>query len=523
MNEAHQDLLNSPTRPIRRRNRWRYWRRLLLGLVLAATLIALFYTEEDLRGWIAWRKHVSGHALTSDKLDFSAFIPPPVPDDHNLCLCPLLRPILQLHMVNGQAVWTDTNGLARVQALNARMSVSYNLPEITNGLAGWQAYYRSLTNLSGLAWTNSPAEDVLLALRRFDPELAELRQAAATRPLDRWPLDYGTDSPWEIPFPHLARVKQICLLLQLRATAGLAAGDAAGACSDLQLGFRLAQSLRAEPFLISQVVRAVCCHLLLEPLAEGLERHQFSDTQLLALQHELQTVDLLSGWELGSLSERALVGAWTKPGLKQMFEWAGQFGLDRAAGPFDLFARYIRLAPQGWVYQNRLSLCRRFDECLVPAVDLTTRTVRQPSARTAARPPSNPGSILVLFLFQVDRKIFGDAYHGLTRVAYAQARTDEALIACALERYRLAHGGYPQTLEALVPQFLDQRPHDLLNGQPLHYRLNHEGSPVLYSVGWNRTDDGGVVARSTDGTQGGAILRYHGAKIDLEQGDWVWP
>jgi len=56
----------------------------------------------------------------------------------------------------------------------------YNLPEITNGLAGWQAYYRSLTNLSGLAWTNSPAEDVLLALRRFDPELAELRQAATS-------------------------------------------------------------------------------------------------------------------------------------------------------------------------------------------------------------------------------------------------------------------------------------------------------------------------------------------------------
>jgi len=98
----------------------------------------------------------------------------------------------------------------------------------------------------------------------------------------------------------------------------------------------------------------------------------------------------------------------------------------------------------------------------------------------------------------------------VSKSASGQESMDLARVAIALERYRLAHGTYPELLDALAPQLLKQIPHDIVDGQPLHYRRSSDGQFVLYSVGWNETDDGGAVGLN-DG--GGA---------DIRKGDWVW-
>ena len=89
---------------------------------------------------------------------------------------------------------------------------------------------------------------------------------------------------------------------------------------------------------------------------------------------------------------------------------------------------------------------------------------------------------------------------------------DLARVAIALERYRLARGEYPESLDVLTPQFMKQIPHDIINGQPLHYRRTADGQFVLYSVGWNETDDGGVVV----------LNKGSSSRVDINQGDWVW-
>jgi hypothetical protein len=96
------------------------------------------------------------------------------------------------------------------------------------------------------------------------------------------------------------------------------------------------------------------------------------------------------------------------------------------------------------------------------------------------------------------------------KAARAQSLNDRTRIAIALERHRLAYGQFPETLAALTPQFLAKLPHDVINGQPLKYRRTDDGGFILYSVGWNETDDGGIVAL----TKGGAV--------DFQKGDWVW-
>jgi hypothetical protein len=103
----------------------------------------------------------------------------------------------------------------------------------------------------------------------------------------------------------------------------------------------------------------------------------------------------------------------------------------------------------------------------------------------------------------------------IKKFAYGQESVDLARVACALERYRLKHGGYPESLDALAPQFIAKLPHDIITGRPLKYRRTDDGQFVLYSVGWNETDDGGVVV-VFDGSFGKS------GNVDINKGDWVW-
>ena len=95
----------------------------------------------------------------------------------------------------------------------------------------------------------------------------------------------------------------------------------------------------------------------------------------------------------------------------------------------------------------------------------------------------------------------------ILKSAAAQTAFNQAAIACALERYRLANGHFPEKLDALAPQFISSLPNDVLTGEPYKYRRTDDGRFVLYSVGWDEKDDGGVAGKTL---------------FDEKQGDWVW-
>jgi hypothetical protein len=167
----------------------------------------------------------------------------------------------------------------------------------------------------------------------------------------------------------------------------------------------------------------------------------------------------------------------------------------------------FRLVPAGWFDQNKLSLCRLHEHYLLPVVDLQERVVspalvqQSQSAMDSLRP--RPYDAL--------SRMFLPGVAGCAgKFARAQNSVDLARLACALERYRLANGQFPEALEALAPKFIEKLPHDVINGQPLKYHRTDDGQFVLYSVGWNQTDDGGQVALTKSGN------------ADMNKGDWVW-
>jgi len=80
------------------------------------------------------------------------------------------------------------------------------------------------------------------------------------------------------------------------------------------------------------------------------------------------------------------------------------------------------------------------------------------------------------------------------------ARRDVAKCGIAAEMYRLDHGAYPKSLEALAPKYLATLPNDTFSGQPLNFKSLPDGV-LIYSVGPNGIDDGGVEAQASNGNE----------------------
>jgi hypothetical protein len=155
----------------------------------------------------------------------------------------------------------------------------------TTDLKSWQEYYRQAalqTNLFAVpSQSRTPAEDVLLALSKYDSAIEELRQASQ-RPYARFPLSYDTGFDGSL-LDHFSAVKRCIQVLQLRTAAELQLGQTGQALADTKLMIRLTDALRTEPFLISQLVRIACASITLQPIWEGLAQHKWSDSQLAEL------------------------------------------------------------------------------------------------------------------------------------------------------------------------------------------------------------------------------------------------
>ncbi len=168
-------------------------------------------------------------------------------------------------------------------------------------------------------------------------------------------------------------------------------------------------------------------------------------------------------------------------------------------------------APSAYFYQNELAHARMTEQLILPLIDTNSRVVspaafqRVNDAVLSERKHYSPYKVQALMTYPAFART-------VTSVARIQSALDLARVACALERYRLAHGVYPETLDVLAPRFIEIIPNDIINGQPLHYRRTDDGKFVLYSVGWNEKDDGGTIAS----------LKGGNGQVDFDNGDWVW-
>ena len=366
-----------------------------------------------------------------------------------------------------------------------------------------QKNFREQTNnFSFPTQPQSPVEDVLLALDKYNVALAELRQASQL-PYSRYPLNYRAENPSSILLPHLNFCRSSAQILSLRAIAELRNGNADKAMEDVLLSLRVEEATRSEPFLISQLVRVTQFRMILQVIYEGLSQHRWSESQLAALSVELDKRDYLSDYQLAMRSELAsTIGSIE---FLRKHRNVALFGVEN--NPKLLTFLLTVLIPDGFCYQNEITLSRYYERWAFPAIDPQKKLVFPSYGNLddfqKATKGFSPYNVLARLAFPAVQK-------SIYRSAKIENSKNLARVAIALERYRLAHGEHPETLSALTPQFIDNIPNDIMNGQPLLYRREDNGLFTLYSVGWNQTDDGGNFVPQ----------KYY--PYEEEKSDWVW-
>lgn len=486
---------------------WRTLRRGLLTLAGLFTLAALILAEENWRGKRDWDQFKHEWEAKGEHLDIASFYSRLVPDDQNFLMTPYLAPLFKAEQDGGRKGGGSTNTPTLAPQVDIYGGAS-DLPPYGSFESGsltdlrrWQEYYRGNTNFASPTQAGDPAHDVLLALGKFDPVLKELRKAIL-RPHVVFPVP--TDENLPNMFSYFSAVKALAVALRLHTTANLEANRNDEALQDVKLSFGLSETLNHEPLLISHLVRIATLHISLCSIWEGLARHRWTEPQLIELQRLLSSNDALADYALAMRGERAFGNSFYEKMARG--QPVGQDATGDAPGTA-LFR--TPLFPRGWLYQNQLLGNRLIQTRLLEFVDARQHRAFPERANALEKAPelkrTTPYNILVRMLAPAIGK-------AASKSARIQANLDHAWIACAIERFRIANNRYPNQLQALVPQYAEKLPSDVINGEPLKYRVGENDHYVLYSVGWNQKDDGGI----------GKPKPVKGAKVDPDAGDWVW-
>jgi len=458
----------------------KFLRRLGWTVLTLIILVLVFVGEENWRGKHAWEKYRHERETMGDSFELSAIVPPPVPDADNFAAIPAF---VELFPKPPEHPRLDA---AKLPDCVAVFTGNWRVGRVEN-LAVWQKCFSN--------------DNLLVALAKYDPILSEIAEASR-RPKCRFPIRY--EENFQALLPHLSYMRSLARTYRLRAQAELAAGQGDAAVADVQTCLRLADSLDNDSLLISFLVRAAVFDIAIQPVWEGLAAHRWSDAQLAILQSEFARADQFNACAKALHGERVLA----------FFAIRSWIDHPEVCNAFESNALVMKLLPHavptGWLYQNLLGVERFYTDSFLPAVGWEQRQVSPRSLKNVDDKISTmrmtPGNVLCKMLLP-------SITHITKKAAQSQVALDQAAVACALERYRLAQGELPMTLDALVPTFIAKVPHDVIDGQPLRYRRTAPDQFVLYSVGWNETDDGGKVVLVKDSQP---------LRTDINEGDWVW-
>ncbi len=466
----------------------RFFSRKVIRIILlfCACLIALgvlAYIEEDVRGRIAWKHYKQEREAKGDSFELKSIVPAPVPDEENFAALPMFKELFQKSSTNPQ--------LSIIKMpIGERLPGNWHIGKVED-LAEWRKIFEN--------------DNLIDALAQYSAILDEVTKASR-RPHCVFPIRY--EDNFNALLPHLQPLRNLTRVYRLRALAELEAGQNEAAAEDVLTSLRIIQHLKNEPLLITFLVRAAMLDETIQPIWEGISAHRWNNLQLVRFQEELKKIDQFYGFSLALRGERILSHhtIWMSEHRSRIDFLIDFFSpMCKDCNNFSLEPYIFYLFPKGWFCQNALTLDRFYIETFLPAVDWEHHCVspsKIEAVHQALRVKMSPYNIFMRLM--MPRSV------SATEPAMSQTSADEAVLACTLERYRMAQGDYPPTLDALVPTFVTSLPPDRINCQPLKYRRTNDGKFVLYSVGWNEKDDGGVVATRKSGSQ------------DYWNGDWVW-
>lgn len=352
-----------------------------------------------------------------------------------------------------------------------------------------------------LAWTDSFKDD-------FDA-----MATALDRPYAR--MDGNYNNPAMMPIPNFITMRLVAQTLAKRAQSYLLLGEPDKALRELTLIHRLCTVLEGHPTskpmtLVAAMINVAIRGLYVSIVGDGLQMHAWQEPQLIVIQQQLAETDLFPYLYNAVVGESIHSGQYLKTYTPRQFADILYMGNDKHlwAKLHDPVYDFVRIVPRGWLYQS-FATHGELAEQFLAAMDVPNHRLNPGQVESVSRYIEEQGQHPGLYHFLLAR-LFPNYRRAFQVAAHNQTLVNEALIACALERYRLASGHYPETLNTLVPKFVENLPHDLIGGGPLKYRKEGQ-SFLLYSIGWNEKDDNGLTDGKREKTG------------DLGKLDWTWP
>jgi hypothetical protein len=298
----------------------------------------------------------------------------------------------------------------------------------------------------------------------------------------------------------------VAQILAQRAQCYLLLGQPAEALRELTTLHKLDRLNEGKPMtLVAAMIQVAIAGLYCNIIADGLRLQAWQEPQLVELQRQLAEVHLLPLLGESFDTERAgtcnTLEASTPSELENLFVGLGGEKPSLWSKLMNPTYYLNHAMPRGWIYQNMTAIALR-NQWIIEASAMTNDLIAPSQIEAASHRVFDKLGRFSPYTFLAGIAI-PNYLKAWQTTAHNQTMANQAQLACALEEYRLAHHEYPETLEGLVPVLVQELPLDIVTGGALKYRRLDDGF-LLYSVGWNESDDGGVPGKS------------------FSDGDWVW-
>jgi hypothetical protein len=498
---------------------------IIIGAVLVACLLIGYSIHLSSKNTV--EEYKQRLRAAGEKLEVNELIPPRVPPDQNGA--DLLIQAANLVNYPGILFYTNPPPAMRLVAPGKAM-IGWKQPDIRDSEG---------TN----SWDEADA-----ACKQFGVALELLRQSTALPAFD-FELDYRQGA--KLLLPHLIKMKHSAQFLSAASACDLHRGDFADAVTNVDTMIALVRNWNHEPILISDWVRFSMTQLAWASNWELLQSSDVSDQQLAMLQSDWSELEFMQSAQNTLSMERAM-GEVTienfrgsNSPLESLSMNSGGSGSGGSSGNWlaDL-SDQAKAAWRGtklksknllwrasWSYTDELHALQG-KQVLLDVVRLVQTNGFFKNALAAQKKglddlgfskitdadgsplfsffDSDPADIDPRWAFSSDVLTLNSH---LNKLLAAETAKQLAITAIALKRYQLRHGTLPSELSALVPEFLLSVSRDPVDGQPLRYHLNSDGTFLLYSIGKDGVDDGGD-ARSANYTMPRSWQRGR---------DLVWP
>lgn len=317
-----------------------------------------------------------------------------------------------------------------------------------------------------------PSRSYLEEHRDLLDKLSVLRDMSA----GRFDLPLDAD-PTAIALPDLSTLRSAAKLQYLEGVLLLIDGDLEGAAEKVRLFSHISATLNEHPTLIGRLVQmaldAFTKRGIENILRVGRVEHRVLD----------ELSDVVGGRLAGGTMKWALLGerAW----FIALCDAMADGKLSMAGDPLRGSLSYL---PVMLIRENQMRGVELLTG-LVEAADDPTALMTA-AQRIDKEVPAMPPTQVVI------QRIMPSLSRSVVLQLRITAHLQCTLLGLAAERFRLQEDRLPESLDELVPDFIDSVPTDPFDGQPMRLAVTEKGI-VIYSIDEDLVDDGGLVERQS--------------------------